>query len=235
MVIQSRKVTKNLRRFRKMKFDYNKFVKRYYIENGDAYISAKVNSYDDIINRFSVKNYEWINREFVQYLEDSAYYIPEQNKIILSICGCKFTAEQQNTIRRVILDYFGLQMEDRISDLSNNLKSVNRTIFGAVLAGALYVFIASTYIYKMSVLVPDILQCIFWVFLWETIGKIALERRKLIDDKLFAGQLTAMEIRFEEEKDLTVQDPNIAELDELYEMENYTEEAVGQIPICPLE
>lgn len=226
MLFQSRKVAKNLRRFRKNQFDYDKFVKRYYIENDDAYIAAKVNSYDDIINRFSVKNYEWINKEFVQYIEDSAYHIPEENRIILSICGCKFTPEQQTTIRRVILDYFGLQMENRIWDLEDNLRVIRRTIYGTIVAGALYAFIASTHIYEMSVLVPDILQCTFWVFIWETIGRIVLDRSTLIDEKLFAGQLSAMEIHFEDEKVLIVQDPNIEELDELDQMDNFIEDGV---------
>ena len=224
MIFRNRKAARNLRRFQITKFNYDKFVKRYYIENDDAYISAKVSSYEDIINRFSVRNYEWINKEFVQYIEDCAYHIPEENRIILSICGCKFTPEEQTTIRRVILDYFGLQMENRIWDLSDNLRVIRRTIYGTVLAGALYAFIASTELYEMSVLVPDILQCTFWVFIWETIGRIVLDRRALIDEKRFAGQLAAMEIHFEDEKVLTVQDPNIDELDELVEMENFTEE-----------
>lgn len=224
MLLRSRKKARNLRRFRKTKFNYDKFVKRYYIENDDAYISAKVRSYDDIINRFSVKNYEWINPEFVHYIEDSAYHIPEENRIILSICGCKFTAEQQTTIRRVILDYFGLQMEDKVSDLANNHKVIRRTIIGTILAGALYAFIESTRLYDMSVVVPDILQCVFWVFIWETVSRIVLDRKTLNDEKLFAGQLSAMEIQFEDEKVLIVQDPDVQELDELVEMENFIEE-----------
>lgn len=223
MLFQSRKKARNLRRFRKTKFDYNKFVKRYYIENDDAYISAKVSCYDDIINRFSVKNYEWINRDFVQYVEDSAYHIPEENKIILSICGCKFTPEEQTTIRRVILDYFGLQMEDKVSDLAENQRVVRRTVCGTVLAGTLYALVAATELYDLSVVVPDILQCVFWVFIWETVARIVLDKKTLEDEKLFAGQLSAMEIQFEEEKNLIVQDPNVEELDELVEMENFNE------------
>lgn len=227
MLLSNRKKASNLRRFRKTKFNYKKFVKRYYIENDDAYISAKVNGYDDIINRFSVKNYEWINKDFVQYVEDSAYHIPEENRIILSICGCKFTNEQQTTIRRVILDYFGLQMEDRDSDLVNNRKVIGRTMLGTCLAGALYAFIASTRIYNLSVVIPDILQCVFWVFIWETVSKMVLDRKNLIEEKLFAGQLSAMEIQFEDEKELIMQDPNVRELDELMDMENFN----GETPV----
>ena len=48
---KSKKSIKNLKRFKSAKFNYAKFVKDYYIEKGEAYISAKVNSIDDIIQR----------------------------------------------------------------------------------------------------------------------------------------------------------------------------------------
>ena len=42
----------------------------FYIEKGTAYISAKVNSIDDIISKYSTKDYEWINPDFAHYIEE---------------------------------------------------------------------------------------------------------------------------------------------------------------------
>jgi hypothetical protein len=54
---KSKKFIKNLKRFRNAKFNYAKFVKDYYIEKGEAYISAKVTSIDDVISKYSTKGY----------------------------------------------------------------------------------------------------------------------------------------------------------------------------------
>lgn len=78
-----KKSIKNLKKFKKAKFNYAKFVKKYYIEKGEAYISAKVNSIDDIISKYSTKDYEWINPEFASYIEESAYYIFLLRKVLL--------------------------------------------------------------------------------------------------------------------------------------------------------
>ena len=47
----SKKTKRNLKKFKSAKFNYAKFVKNYYIDKGVAYISAKVNSIDDIISK----------------------------------------------------------------------------------------------------------------------------------------------------------------------------------------
>lgn len=219
-LIGNRKKTRNLKRFRRAKFNYEKFVKRYYIENEDAYISAKVSSIGDIVNPFSVKNYEWVNKEFVTYIEESAYYIPPENRIKLEICGCKFTPEQQTVIRRVILDYFGLQLEDKKDDLTENGKIIFRLIMGAVLAGIFYLIVAASPFYS-SLLVGELISVLFWFFIWELVGRVLLERRQMKAEKLYAGQLADMLINFADEKSLTEQDPNIEELDELDELENF--------------
>lgn len=222
-LLRRSKAVRNLNRFRRTKFNYDKFLQRYYIENEDAYISSKVTAYSDIINPFSVKNYEWVNKEFVSYIEECAYFIPPENKIILEICGCKFTQKQQDTIRRVILDYFGLQMEDKISDLANNTKIIIRLIIGVVLTGLFYIAISNTPLGSYA-LMEETKIVLFWFFLWELVGRIAIERRDLQTEKLYAGQLAALRINFSDEKTLSMVDPNIEELDELDELENFNPE-----------
>ena len=91
----SKKTKRNLKKFRSAKFNYAKFVKNYYIDKGAAYISAKVNSIDDIISKYSIKDYEWINSDFASYLEESAYYIPMEEAIVIEICGGNFSEEQK--------------------------------------------------------------------------------------------------------------------------------------------
>ena len=83
---KKKKSIKNLKKFRSAKFNYAKFVKKYYIEKGTAYISAKVNSIDDIVSKYSTKDYEWINPDFAHYIEECAYYIPIEELIFGILC-----------------------------------------------------------------------------------------------------------------------------------------------------
>ena len=131
---KSKKSIKNLKRFRSAKFNYAKFVKDYYIEKGEAYISAKVNSIDDVISKYSTKGYEWINPDFASYIEESAYYIPIEERIIIEICGGNFSEEEQALITKVLKDYFGLKLGDKYLDLDiNKHKSFILFLFGRIL------------------------------------------------------------------------------------------------------
>ena len=47
--------------YKKKDFDLNKFVDRYYMEKEAAYITVYVESIDDIISFYAIKDYEWIN------------------------------------------------------------------------------------------------------------------------------------------------------------------------------
>ena len=60
----------------KIKADYDKVVREYYLEDGKALISCKVRGMDDIISHYSVKNRENMNPELSAYLDDNIFYLP---------------------------------------------------------------------------------------------------------------------------------------------------------------
>ena len=60
------RLEENKRRIRKMKIDYNRYVKDFYLEDGIAVISCNVSDYYDIIDRYSVEGYEWLNEHFAR-------------------------------------------------------------------------------------------------------------------------------------------------------------------------
>ena len=95
---KTKKVLNNIKKFNKKKFNYNKYVKEFYVEKGIAHVYANVTSYDDIISRYSVKNYEVLNDDFINYLEQVTYYIPIVYPVVLSIEGCKFSLEEEKII-----------------------------------------------------------------------------------------------------------------------------------------
>jgi hypothetical protein len=191
-----KKSIKNLKKFKKAKFNYAKFVKKYYIEKGEAYISAKVNSIDDIISKYSTKDYEWINPEFASYIEESAYYIPLEESITIEICGGNFSEEEKDMIKRVIKDYFGLKLGDKFLDLDiNKHKSFILFLFGIISLGV-FAILSN---FSIITAVNELLLLLFWFFLWEYADLGWLTRGNLRLEQIEAGQLSTAKIVFLDE------------------------------------
>ena len=191
-----KKSIKNLKKFKKAKFNYAKFVKKYYIEKGEAYISAKVNSIDDIISKYSTKDYEWINPEFASYIEESAYYIPLEESITIEICGGNFSEKEKDMIKRVIKDYFGLKLGDKFLDLDiNKHKSFILFLFGIISLGV-FAILSN---FSIITAVNELLLLLFWFFLWEYADLGWLTRGNLRLEQIEAGQLSTAKIVFLDE------------------------------------
>ena len=58
----TKKSRKYIKKFKNKKFNYKKYVKDFYIENGKAHVHANVSSYGDIISKYSVEGYEFLNQ-----------------------------------------------------------------------------------------------------------------------------------------------------------------------------
>ena len=65
-----------------------------------------MSDYYDVIDHYSVKGYEWPNSNFLQFIEDNAYFIPTDYPLVLEICGTHFSERQQQTIESTIRDFF---------------------------------------------------------------------------------------------------------------------------------
>ncbi len=193
---RSEKVKKNLERFRNTKFNYENFISEYYIDDdGNAYISARVSSIDDVISKYSIQNYEWANSEFINYIENVANYIPIEETIVLEICGHKFNDQEQTLIKKVISQYFGLKLGDSIIDINiNKKKSFILLIFGIV-SLALFVILNFT---STSTTFLELALLALWFFLWEYLDVRLLERSKLSVKKIEAAQLANLKIVFNE-------------------------------------
>jgi len=190
---RNKRTTKNLKKFKNAKFNYAKFVRHHYMEKGEAYISVTVESYEDIVSRYSEQEYGWINKDFAEYIEHNAYYIPVEESVVLEITGKKFTDKEKETIEGVIKDYFGLVLGDKMINLAINKKRTG------LLAGLAMLFIAT--FFMIYFFVPDfffieIFLFGFWFSCWETAEIGWLERSDLKTEKIEAGQLASLKIKF---------------------------------------
>ena len=191
-----RKKRKNLKMYKKKDFDLNKFVDRYYMEKEAAYITVYVESIDDIISFYAIKDYEWINDDLADYLEEQSYYIPVEEQVIIEFTGARFNDYEKQVIEKTIKTYFGLKLEDKIIDLNQNTKKI---MF--LCTSGLILFIIVTFIMKMNIIesISELILVFLWFFIWEFIDTVVFERKELLNDKLEAGQLSSAKIVFTED------------------------------------
>lgn len=203
MIISMQLITKrnertkrNLRKYRKTKFNYENFISEYYVDDdGKAYISTKVSSINDIISKHSIKDYEWVNPDFIHYVEDMAYYIPVEESIVLEICGHRFSEKEQALIRRVLTQYFGLKLGDAIIDINiMKKKSMVLLVFGII---SILLFMLLNIINVIPTL-AEIIAIGLWFFLWEYLDLRFLDGSDLAVKKLEAAQLANVKIIFNE-------------------------------------
>lgn len=187
---------RNLRKYRKTKFNYENFISEYYVDDdGKAYISTKVSSINDIISKHSIKDYEWVNPDFIHYVEDMAYYIPVEESIVLEICGHRFSEKEQALIRRVLTQYFGLKLGDAIIDINiMKKKSMILLVFGII---SILLFMLLNIINVIPTL-AEIIAIGLWFFLWEYLDLRFLDGSDLAVKKLEAAQLANVKIVFNE-------------------------------------
>lgn len=184
---------KNIEMFRKKEFNLNKFINDYYMDQNSAYMTVKVNDYNDIVSKYSVDNYEWINTEFADHLELMAYYIPVEEPIVIEITGKKFTDEEKKVIEKVIKTYFGLKLGDKMLSLNSNRDKYMILLIYGVLSFIMF------YVLYMNNVIETILEIVifgFWFIMWEFANLAFLQRNNLKVEKLEAGQLSSATVVF---------------------------------------
>lgn len=190
---KSDRLRKNMRSFKKKKIDYSMYVKDFYLENGLAYISCNVRSYFDVIDKFSVNGYEWLDEEFARFVESNAYYIPVEYPIVLEICGGKFSKKQQDSIVETIADYYSLKLGDKQIDLDHNRNKILWFfVFGLALFGVVLLF---NWI-KLIGAVKEVICILFWFFIWEMGDLIVYERMDMKRAKTDMAQLASIKVMF---------------------------------------
>lgn len=184
---------KNIQMFRKKEFNLNNFINDYYMDQNKACMTVKVNDYSDIVSKYSVDNYEWINKEFADHLELMAYYIPVEEPIVIEITGKKFTDEQKRIIEKVIKTYFGLKLGDTMLLLNQNRNKYTILLIFGVLSFVMF------YLLFMANIIATILEIgslVFWFIMWSFADLAFLQRNNLKIDKLEAGQLSSAKVVF---------------------------------------
>lgn len=190
-MLTNHRVRKGLSRKR---VDFSDVVKDFYIEDGLAYISCNVKNYNEVIDHYSVREYEWPNKDFLHFVEDNAYYIPSHYPIVLELCGTHFTKKQQDTIVETLTDYYALRLGDTQLDVESNRSKEIILLLLTLLSAAILVIFGMTF--NGDGILQETLLIVFWFFLWEWGDVVAFERGEVHMKKTDAAQLATMKIIF---------------------------------------
>lgn len=192
--------TQNIITFSKKKINYDKKIREFYLEDGIAYISCNVKNYYDIIDHYSVQGYEWLNSDFAHYIDDNANNIPVEYPILLEICGCSFTEEEQETIERTIKQYYLMKLGEAQDEFDAMRHNWHRLLIGSI---AFFLVDVATYeiwnIWGTNAFlqaIPDVVQVVFWFFLWTAADFIFLQIPDAREQKTYSAQLSSVQIVF---------------------------------------
>lgn len=153
-----------LKKYQREKFDNYKKINNLKINDNEAYISLKVDKYDNIISSYSLPEQPVLKSEFLEVIESRASIIPLDYPLVLEVHNKTFTAEQKIVVRKLIKNHFSFITINKESEL----KRMKQKSFYLLMAGII-TFIISMFVYRIEMLVPffEILNFISWYSIWE--------------------------------------------------------------------
>lgn len=153
-----------LKRYQRAKFESYKKINNLKINDNEAYISIKVDKYDNIISPYSLDDRPTLKGEFLDEIEQRASIIPLDYPLVLEIHNNNFTAEQKIMVRKLIKNHFTFISINKEFEL----KRLKRKSLFLIIAGIL-TFVISMLVYNIDIMFPffEILNFITWYSVWE--------------------------------------------------------------------
>lgn len=185
--MKSRFIFKN----RKIRFREADYVEKHYIRNGKAIIPIRLNSINELYMKHDYNDLD-LSDEVSDYIEEIAYIIPLKYPIVLEIHCPEISEEQQQRIKKVIKNNYGMDIDDRDYDVRvANQKSVFLFILGTILLLAAIAIEG-----KISEFVEEFLYIAGWVAIWEMCENLLLNNAQKRTERLNKLQLYDSEVTF---------------------------------------
>lgn len=177
---------------RKIKFREQDYIEKNYIRaDGKAVIPIYLKSVDDIYMKHDFKRLV-LSDAIVDYIEEVASIIPFKYDIVLEFHCPKIEEWEQNKIRKVVRNNFGMDIDD--VDYENRMNAWVAT--GLTLLGILLLVIGYSWeIFAQSV-IQEIIFIIGWVLVWDMLEAILFDNNKRKIKRLNKLQLYDSRIEF---------------------------------------
>lgn len=177
---------------RKIKFREKDYVENNYIrEDGKAVIPLELNSINDLYMKHDYEKLV-ISDDISNYIKEVASIIPFKYDIILEFHCPKIDLAQQERIKRIIKNNYGMEIDDL--DYENRLESYTSTalfIIGTLLL-ILYFILPET---TLSIL-KEMILLISWVILWDIVENAIFTSSRRRIERLNILQIYDSKIEF---------------------------------------
>ena len=188
------------RRNKKIKFDEDLYIEKYYYQNDKVVIPLKLDNISDLYMKHDYKQME-LSYSVSDYIEEIAYMVPVNVDIAIEIHCPKTTDKQKEKIKQTIKNNYGMEIDETEYDISvSNRKSIILLVVGIIfLIG--YIILDR---YYSSTILEELLCIFWWVAIWNVIEIQTLDKVELKDKRLNFQQLYEANITFvteDEEKE----------------------------------
>ena len=188
MIIAGRKILK-LYEARRSRLDYR--VKRDFIRNGVAVIPCRITSYYDVISTYSVKGFETLNPEFIDYLKTTVEVTPPEYPLVLNIVGDCLTQEEKKIIDFIVRDDLAYDLGLVEKRGKRHTRIFALMTIGLIAAGLLLWLTAS-----MSEVPRELIFILFWFMGDSLCDYIFFTGYDLRRTRRLAGRLASIKVIF---------------------------------------
>ena len=152
------------RKNRKIKFSEDKYIEKYYIQDGIAVIPLEIENEKELYMKHDYKQME-LSDEVCAYIEEIAYMVPLNTDINIEIHSPKLTKFKQEKVKKAIKNNFGIEIDDIDYDIRvQNKKSLILLFFGLLL-----LFLNILFDKEMGSILSNLLCVVWWVAIWDMI------------------------------------------------------------------
>ena len=178
------------RRNKKIKFDEDLYIEKYYYHNDKVVIPLKLDNISDLYMKHDYKQME-LSYSVSDYIEEIAYMVPVNVDIAIEIHCPKTTDKQKEKIKQTIKNNYGMEIDDNDTDLrQNNQRSLMMAIIGTLL------LILNIFTSNLGEVWSELLTIMWWVPLWNMIEIQFMENRETRSQRLNNQQLYDSKVEF---------------------------------------
>ena len=185
------KTTKR-RKNRKILFDEDRYIEKYYYQNDKVVIPLLLNKVSDLYMKHDYKQME-LAYSVSDYIEEIAYMVPVNIDLEIEIHCPEVDKETEERIKNTIKNNYGMEIDEVEYDIMmQNRRSLILLIVGIIV---LTVYILLEKLTNSMVLSE--LFCIFWwVAIWNVIELQTLEKKDNKEKRLNYQQLYDANVTF---------------------------------------
>ncbi len=182
-----------LKKYQRAKFENFKKVNDLIINDDEAYIDLKVSTFNSIKAEYSLTKAPILKQEFLDYIENSASYIPLEYPIVLEIHSDKLSSEEKIVIRKLIKNHFTLTKINKEMEM----EALNRKSRFFLLIGILgFIILAIFYANVSFSIIIDIISFISSFSIWEFCELTLFEKDSLQEEVIKYTHLAKVRVIF---------------------------------------